>query len=261
MVDRKLIKRGFEKSTPPYFPCPSCNGGLLVFEESKSAVKEQAWVKSALNDPDFFSEWTKFNFSTLLKCSNSECGEHVATSGEAAYEEDHEVDENGFAYPVFTKYYRPLFFHPPLRLFIAPAESPDEVKEALKASFALFFADAASSANHVRNCTEALLNSLGIKRYTRSKTKKLVRLSLHRRIELLPPKYKDSQTLLLELKWLGNSGSHAGSEITQDDVLDAYEILEHLLTELFSTQKKKVSTLAKRIVKSKGPLKKRRDSR
>lgn len=260
MVDRKLIKRGFDKSTSPFLPCPSCGGGSLIFMETESDVKEQAWVRTAYNDPDFFTEWTRFNFSTLLTCSNSECGEAVAALGEAEYRESYDRDIDGASYPVLMRYYRPLFFHPPLKLFVPPHETPDELQEALDASFALFFADPASSANHVRNCTEQVLNILRIKRYTRTRNSRLVRLSLHRRIELIPDKHRDSKHLLLALKWLGNSGSHASSPITQDDVLDAYEILEHLIIELFSTQKKRVSKLAKKIVKSKGPVKVRRKS-
>lgn len=57
----------------------------------------------------------------------------------------------------------------------------------------------------------------------------------------------------MAVKWLGNAGSHSGNTVSADDVLDAYELMEKLLTEVFDEESKKIMALAKDINKKKGP--------
>ena len=57
------------------------------------------------------------------------------------------------------------------------------------------------------------------------------------------------------IKWLGNAGSHSSAEITLDDVFDAYELMQHILIELYQP-KNELGKLAKAIRKRKGPIKK-----
>lgn len=91
-----------------------------------------------------------------------------------------------------------------------------------------------------------------IKKY-RYQNGKRKNLNLHERINSLPNKYHDIQDLFMAVKWLGNAGSHSGNTVSPDDVLDAYELMEKLLTEVFDEQSKKLKALAKNINKKKGP--------
>ena len=52
-----------------------------------------------------------------------------------------------------------------------------------------------------------------------------------------------------------NEGSHSSAEITLDDVFDAYELMQHILIELYQP-KNELGKLAKAIRKRKGPIKK-----
>ena len=63
-------------------------------------------------------------------------------------------------------------------------------------------------------------------------------LSLHSRIKLLPKKYHDIQDIFMAVKWLGNAGSHSGT-VSADDVLDAYELMQKLLAEVFNDEGEK----------------------
>ena len=81
-------------------------------------------------------------------------------------------------------------------------------------------------------------------------------LSLHDRISLLPKKYDNLKILFLAVKWLGNKGSHSDSSLKKDDVLDAYEIMQILLYEVYDTNKVRVNKIARQINKRKGPRKK-----
>jgi hypothetical protein len=68
-------------------------------------------------------------------------------------------------------------------------------------------------------------------------------------------KYSNIKELLLAVKWIGNTGSHA-TEISRVAVMDAYDMLEHCLDLLYG-EKKDLMTLAKAINRKKGPLKPR----
>jgi hypothetical protein len=61
---------------------------------------------------------------------------------------------------------------------------------------------------------------------------------------------------LLAIKWIGNSGSH-GASLQRSDLLDAYEIFEIALTEIYDIDKKRADKLTKAINKKKGPLTKK----
>ncbi|UBI32352.1 DUF4145 domain-containing protein (plasmid) [Acinetobacter variabilis] len=79
---------------------------------------------------------------------------------------------------------------------------------------------------------------------------------LHLRIEqdvpthvILSP-YKD---YLMAIKWLGNSGSHDLEEITLQDIMDVYEIMEFVLRNLYGNVQNTLQK-AQLINQKKGPL-------
>jgi hypothetical protein len=60
--------------------------------------------------------------------------------------------------------------------------------------------------------------------------------------------------LVLAIKWLGNAASHDGkSEVTVDDVMDSYELMEHILSEVYAPKLSKLKKLAKKVNRKKGP--------
>jgi hypothetical protein len=213
-------------------------------KESKKAHGHEAW------DPD----WISYVYSCLLECTNPACKDTVANSGTGSVDFDVEYDEDGSPSQVWEDFFAPKHFAPHLKLFLCPSGTPDNVSEEIEKSFSLFFSDAPSAANHVRIALEDLLTYLKIKRYG-VRGKKRTFLALHRRIELLPAKYKHLQDLFFAVKWLGNAGSHSDKVVTRDDVLDAYEIMEEILQDLFVKKTIQVKKLAKQINKTKGPTK------
>lgn len=90
-----------------------------------------------------------------------------------------------------------------------------------------------------------------MKRFNVSKGKRLF-INLHSRIELLTKPYSKLKELFFAIKWLGNAGSHSTNEITIDDCLDAYEIMEEVLRELYDSKEKNIKQLARKINKKKG---------
>jgi len=100
-----------------------------------------------------------------------------------------------------------------------------------------------------------MLNDLNVNRYRLVNGKRRI-INLHQRIDLLPAKYDELKDMLMAVKWLGNAGSHQGGELTTDDVMDAYEIIEHVLSEVYEEKTKKLKAIAKKVNKAKGRPKK-----
>jgi hypothetical protein len=177
----------------------------------------------------------------------------VACSGTGAVEfVEIEDEEHGWGQSPDDRF-TPKFFIPALTLMDIPGECRASVSVHLEESFALFFNDPGAALNAARAAVEALLTDLGVKRFTVAKGKKRRPISLHQRILLLPAKYQHLSDLMLAAKWLGNAGSHDSSVPTKADVRVMYDLLEHVLSEIYEENGKKLKAIAKKVNKKKGP--------
>ena len=57
---------------------------------------------------------------------------------------------------------------------------------------------------------------------------------------------------MLAVKWIGNEGSHPGS-VSRDDLLDAFQLVEHLLDEIFINRRAEMSKISRKVLRHKGP--------
>lgn len=257
-MDRKSLKLPFTTAHPPEWTCPTCQKGILrirkdtfFHEETRDSRDHShyAWEPS----------WIQYVYTCLLTCQNHLCQEVVVNTGvgsvEAFYSEyDHALNE---AVEDYDDYFSPKFFEPHLELMKIPKNCPDSVSEPLRESFRLFFASPNAAANNVRIAIEELLTVLKIKRSTVSSKKKKNKrqpLSLHSRISLLTGKYESYKEMLFAIKWLGNAGSHGGNGTSSDDVIDSYELTEHILQEIYAPKRKHLASLAKKVNKKRGPV-------
>ena len=253
-MDRKAYKLPLEKNSLSRWACPSCMKSLLRVKAATFHAEETKESKKARGHEAWDPDWIEYVYSCLLECTNPACKDTVANSGTGSVGVDIEYDGNGSPSQTWGDFFTPKHFSPHLKIFLCPRGTPNNVSEEIEKSFSLFFSDAPSSANHVRIALEDLLTHLKIKRYE-VRGKRRTFLALHRRIELLPPRYKHLQNLFFAVKWLGNAGSHSDKVVTKDDVLDAYEIMEEILQDLFVKKTIQVNKLAKQINKTKGPTK------
>ncbi|WP_323956982.1 DUF4145 domain-containing protein [Aeromonas caviae] len=61
-----------------------------------------------------------------------------------------------------------------------------------------------------------------------------IRISyLGARLERLPDEHSEFNTLFDAIRLFGNNGSHPDSKITTDDLMDAYELIEHVLQAIY----------------------------
>jgi hypothetical protein len=253
-MDRRLYKLPFSKEKPSDWICPSCRKGVLRIVQNSFHQSELRRSRELHGHDAWEPEWVEYIYSCVLECSNDQCKEHVASSGIGNLDVD-VIYDRGEPEQVWSDFFKPKFFEPPLAIIDIPDECPGSVAEPLQESFRLFFCSPPAASNNIRIALESLLTEIGVKRYVVKQSKRRY-LSLHTRIGLLPAKYVGLRDLLFAIKWLGNAGSHAESAVTMDDVMDAYELIDHVLQELYAQKAKKAKALAKLVNKKRGPASK-----
>jgi hypothetical protein len=135
-------------------------------------------------------------------------------------------------------------------MFELPEKCPDKIKLELRAGFRLFWSEPAASAGRLRVSLERLMDHLRI-----PKRLNLRRLSLDKRIMKFSEKDPVAGEKLLALKWFGNAGSHR-SNISHDDLLKGFEILNFLVAEHFDKRTARVTKLARQMSRKYDPQKK-----
>ena len=108
--------------------------------------------------------------------------------------------------------------------------------------------------NCARAAVEAVLTGLGVKRFSTSGGARKP-INLHQRILMVPTKYKEVVELLLAIKWLGNAASHDGQPPGASDVRMTYDLLEHVLSEIYEGKGTALKAIAKKVNKKKGLVK------
>ena len=221
----------------------------------KSLLKSETPASHKMRShEDWEPEWISYVFSCIFKCNNANCKQPVSCCGSGSVDQhEYEDEEFGLAQSMDDTFI-PRYFDPALVLIDVPAKCPPKVSEHLAESFSLFFADPGASLNCARAAVEALLTDLGIKRFATANGKRRL-VSLHQRIQSLPSKYHDLVDILLATKWLGNAGSHDGDEPSAGDVRVMYDLLEHILSDVYDSKGKKLKAIAKKVNKKKGPIK------
>jgi len=251
-LDRKLFKLPFSPNNSPDWPCPTCGKGILRIPKDSFFKQELSESKKAHSHEAWEPDWVEYVYSCHLICSNDKCKEVVATCGTGSVDWDVVEDENGVPDQVYVAFFLPKYFVPHLKFIHIPKECPNTVSKQLYESFKLFFSSPSAAANNVRVAIEELLTELKIKRFDTSKGKRRY-INLHQRIGLLPAKYAQFKDMIIAIKWLGNAGSHGHEEVTMDDVMDAYELTEHILEEIYEPKVNKLKAIAKKVNKNKGP--------
>ncbi|AVS86278.1 DUF4145 domain-containing protein [Paracidovorax avenae] len=253
-MDRRALKFPFTLSSAPDWTCPRCEKAPLRIK-TETFSKEEQYDSRDHSHEAWEPDWIQYVYSCLLICSNDQCKEVVASSGTGTVDWNIYEDEDGIPDQIYEDHFRPKFFQPHLKLFPFPKGCPDSVTKPLEDSFSLFFSAPHAASNNVRISIESLLTDLKIRRFNLINGKRRF-ISLHQRIALLPPKYSHLKDLILAIKWLGNAGSHDnGTEVTLDDVMDSYELTEHILQEVYAPKLANLQKIAKKVNKKKGPAK------
>lgn len=240
----------YSRSSLPAWSCPNCAEGTLKLISKSLLAKETVKSLSYHSRDDWEPDWTEENYSAILKCIH--CGEHVFSIGKMEVVEAYD-EEHGWC---LESALQPLFFQPAINIITIPDQCPNKIKQEIVIASSLFWADHSACANSIRTALELILTHKKIKKTDVIKTGnnkgKTRRLNLHERIGLFKVKNSQLADTMLAVKWLGNAGSHTSSLHT-NDVLDAFELLDHVIEELFVEKLKKIRKLTKDINRKKGP--------
>lgn len=204
-MNRKLWGRDhFNLNVFTDLVCSKCFTGTLYFKEGPGITSSQY-------------------FASTFRCSNSVCKQEYVCVGSISYYSD---DFMKIVSKEFLgkkrKLFTPLNFLPTLRLFEIGRNIPSRLIHSIDKSFDTYWHNQNAAANAIRNTLEILMDILEI---DNSKP-------LHSRIQDYAAIEPILSEMILAIKWIGNTGSH-GENPTKADLLDAYEILEHCLNELF----------------------------
>ena len=246
-INRSLWLQPFSKASFPDWSCPICTKGILRPVNGSSHSGMNADSKLAMKSGDWDEETTVFRYSVMLECNNEKCKENVASVGYGKIDDDSLYDHD---MPLSEEYF-PKYFLPHLKIFPISSKCPDHVAREIKRSFKLFFAESPAAANYVCKAVDAILTDKGLKRYSTNKGR--TRINLHDRIISFQKKQSILAEKLFAIKWLGNEGSHT-NKMTKNDVLDAYEILEVVIDELYIGYRILVDKKVAKINKGKNPL-------
>ena len=245
----------FKEGDKIKWPCPNCTSKALRLSKNKSINEETLESQEAHDHPDWGPEFIQEKFAGYLKCFA--CNDVIMFTGNSHLEAEMEF-EPGDDRPqeIWKRWYNPTFFEPPLHFFVLKDIYPESVRTEILSSFKLFWCDLSSSANKIRVALEILMNEQGIKKTYLTRSRKRKNFNLHQRIEEFETKNKEVAEFLLAIKWVGNTGSHLGN-LSHEDILEAYQLLEHSLLLLYDDKEVKLKKITKEINSRKGVRKRK----
>lgn len=249
-IDRTLWNSHLTRFHAPRWLCPRCGKGHLVLHPESVFFRPSGDGYTRLDeDPEDRGRDLELRFSATLQCDYRACQETAVVAGRGEEKEAYELGHRELYVVLFPK-----FISPSPCLFQIPTAIPAAIAALIKSAFVLSWGDYEACLNRIRVCLEMLLDALRIPR-SALKSGRRNPLTLHRRIELAQSKVPSTKPFLMAAKHLGNAGSHSDG-LTRRDAFDAFDLLEAIVIALYGEQKN-VTRLALKIVKNRGPLKRK----
>ena len=250
-MNRDLWTQRLTEFYCPPLPCPTCGKGVFALVPKSLVYQETAKSRSEHHNEDWWFGDTDYRFTARLKCGNSSCGDEAVILGNGGLEEHNY--QNG---SIQVQYFTPKFCLPMPDIIAIPPKCPPMVASELRASFTLFWPDSNAAANRIRAAVERMMDHFRIPLRRRNTKRKLYRLSLDERLTLFVKTDKTLSDRLMAIKWFGNTGSHE-RDLTRDEVLNALDILEDTLVDLFEKRTHRLAALTRTLMKRHAPRKKK----
>jgi hypothetical protein len=216
---------------------------VLVLESLRS--KETVQSRLLHYEENWHETDADFLFTAWGQCNHTLCKEDFAIAGIGGLEPGYDQEDGSESW---DKFFIPKFCDPMPDMIELPSKCPEDVQKSLRASFPLFLMNRAACAGRIRVALEQLMTHLGVPKRKKSTKGKYYYVDLHKRIELFAQKDATIGGHLMALKWVGNTGSHDNT-VSKDDLLNAFEVLEHALIEIIERRTDNVTQLAKQLTK------------
>ena len=253
--------------------CTQCGTGDLVvldgtFKESETLESKRIFDGQSPNDKNSV-------FVSILRCSNEKCYEVYSTLGDYQYRSrlmqyEHfnpeTVDVEVRWDDEISELAKPVYIHPPPHIIHISPRCPTEIREVIQSAFCLFWCDLPACANRLRSCVEQFLTQQNVPKEKISKKGDNIRLYLKERITLYQKSNPVLGDVLQAIRFLGNEGSHyevlsKDKELTTDDALDAFMLLEYVLEETYVGKTKEINKIVSEIMKAEGPRSREKKSK
>lgn len=237
------------KTSIPGLPCPHCATGKLKLLKDTLVLRE----------PKYSSDWHKNNpdgwepdsaterWSATLRCDEVACGEVVNMIGDIEVV-DVELIEDGQMNWGLEDVLRIQAVFPAPPLFRISANVPRTVKRQLELAFRMYWADLSACVARVRTAVERLLDDQNVPKQKLTKKGKVLRMDLKERIDSFT-NGAVHKAQLQGLRNIGNLGTHGGDEVDPEDLFDAMDVLEFVLTGIYDT--KTINAKAQKLAKKK----------
>ena len=167
-MDRQLFKRPFTIDEGITFTCPTCGNFSLQLDKSKFHTSDSSSSRKMMKEESYWEEeWISSIYTAIFVCQNSNCEEHVVSSGtgfvsqEPVFTQD---DRYTYTTTEYVCFYNPKFFQPTLHFFKIPDNCPEEIRNPLLEAFSITLLSPSSAANKVRVSIENLLTKFNEKR-------------------------------------------------------------------------------------------------
>ena len=216
----------------PGLPCPSCASGKLKL------------IKDGLNviEPKYSSDFQRRElydvverWSATLRCDENACGEIVQMIGDTEVVEFEFERSDGQPDWGLTRVLRIQAVFPAPPLFRISKNVPRKVEEQLQLAFRMYWTDESACVARLRTAVEALLDYQKVPKEQKTKNGKMRRLNLKERIDAFAIG-ASHQDQLQGLRNIGNFGTHGGDDVIDEDLFDAIDVLESVLTGIYDTQ-------------------------
>jgi hypothetical protein len=241
-------KRHWGETVPSFnWLCGRCQRGHLRRSAENWSEALTADTRRGQSGDEWEPDWDEYRFAGLLLCDNPECRDPVSVGGLVSYEHF----QTGPSTYEHVGTYRVQTVAPPPCPFPISELVPSGVSERLRSAAGLLWSDHDASANKIRQAVEFLLDERRVKKFPRSGARKAV--PLHQRIQTYSATNSLAAAPLLAIKWIGNAGSHTGG-LSREDVLDALDLMEVALEEVYVGHRRAIMKKVKRINNTGKPL-------
>ncbi|MCD5983871.1 DUF4145 domain-containing protein [Pseudomonas sp. CDFA 610] len=248
MFDKATWQGCYERRAIPKFRCPQCRSGRLIVDPSNIQVRHPEFSQIQCQRDDYEPGWERERFSVELKCDEASCGEVSFAIGDTSAEEYYEPEVDAYAWMTLL-HIRGFFPAPPI--ISVPTQMPYEIQRELEKAFGLYWSDLNATANRLRVTAERIMDDQGVPHEALTKKNVLNRLDLNGRIALFSHTHPEHADTMTALRMVGNLGSH-GNDVQREAILDAFEVFEDCLLELYGERTARLKKLKDKLITSKG---------
>ena len=240
MISRSLCDVTFERGGMgepvfPRWPCPDCGEsrqGRLQLRPNSIHYAAAAGVHAGI-EGGYLERWDDYGvFAATMVCDSAGCQAGVVILGDYNVTGSIEIFGRSYEDDMGRKF-TIKFVHKSPPLITIPQTTPEPIAEAVRRSFPLYWSDARACAGSVRIAIEETTDHLVPRPVRPSGAPVPLRQHLNNMRTSHPQHGNHIDAFLVIVEKLGNPGAH-GESVDRDRLLDAYELLEIELGEIFA---------------------------